>query len=242
MKKNETFMVCLDSNKIHSGLNEILDYYAARQPEDRVAVLVGELSETNQRLYEALHVVKVKHNARAEAGNLIRRVVSMQRYVDSCRYVADATVKASADFLYGLITSFDKSIVMMKSDIRNGAVSTLLRDLATTEALGHVAHLQEMASRIAGLQTAFDALMSRLVEVDQANSTTATTAPLLELKRTAAAKVLSLTDYLRVMSEMQPEQYADDYRMVSEVIDRLNATHKVGKKADLAEQEQLVPA
>lgn len=231
MTKNfKSFYVGLCANIMHSGLNEILSFYATRHSEEEVGVLVGDVARANQQLYETMNVVKIKRSIYAETREMVNRIVAMQRYLDSCRYLDDALLRGSADYLLALFASYGKAFAMMKANSRMGAVSTLLRDLGKAELAEHIGRLPEMASRIEGLRAAYEQLRTKQIEVDRANSQEVEPCSLLDLKRNASGKLRSLTDYLRVMSELSPEQYGEEYHMVSEIIDRINSSMPKRKK------------
>lgn len=60
------------------------------------------------------------------------------------------------------------------------------------------------------------------------------------LKRKAVERLRLLTDYLRAMKEKDAVQYGDDYLVVTEIINRINATRRYGRKTDAGSSEALV--
>lgn len=169
------------------------------------------------------------------------RLASASRYIDSCRYVSDQAVRASAQVLKQRFSSEGKPFNHMKVDTRVGAVRVLLRDLATPEMQAHVGLLPDLSVRIAGVRTAVEALAARQLEVDQANSQAEAPRPLLPLKRDAAAKLRRLVVYLQAMAEKDPEGYATHYAVVTEIITRLNATQGRSATKAKATSEAEIP-
>lgn len=228
MKAAKTFKLNLNSNEFQSGLCEIENLFASIRKDDYLTGLVSEVQNANQTLLNSMHVAAVKRNVGREAQLLTSRIVSAQRYVDSCRYLDDENVKASAERVLALFKSYDKAFALMKIDTRIGAVHTLQRDLASDEMQTHIARLPELASRIDGILQALQSLEENLLEMDLYNSAALEGQPLLPLKRDAADKLRQLVEYLAVMSAKEPENFGRYYQGVMEIINRLNAVHKKG--------------
>lgn len=231
MKTNPTLKLGLNANEFHAGLNEILKQFATVRKEDYFNALVNEVQVANQALFDSMHIAEVKRNAYREAQLLTSRIVSVQRYADSCRYVDDQNVKASAEHVLALFKSYDKAFARMTTYTRIGAVRTLQRDLASDSLQEHVNRLPEMAERIASVQSALTSLEEKLLEVDAANSASLSSQPLLPLKRVAAEKLRTLVEYLAVMSAKEPESFEAHYKVVMEVINNLNAKRQKGHAA-----------
>ena len=218
----------LNSNQFHAGLSEICRHFEDKRADDYMNTLLQEVENANQALFEAMHIASAKRSVQQEARLLNERLVAAMRYIDSCRYVPDAEVTASAEVLKTMFGSYGKPITRMKVDTRVGAVRVLLRDLAKPEVQVHVTKLAELQGRINGIQEALDTLTAKQLEVDQANSNQEKPVPLVGLKREASAKLEVLVAYLKAMSIKDPATYSEDYAVVSEIIKRLNATYKGG--------------
>ena len=219
-----SFKTGLDSNKFHAGLDEVRRHFEGNRDDAYLSGLLAEVEAANQALIGALNFKVAKQGINREAKELNERLASASRYIDSCRYVSDQAVRASAQVLKQRFSSEGKPFNHMKVDTRVGAVRVLLRDLATPEMQAHVGLLPDLSVRIAGVRTAVEALAARQLEVDQANSQAEAPRPLLPLKRDAAAKLHRLVVYLQAMAEKDPEGYATHYAVVTEIITRLNAT------------------
>ncbi len=223
MKKYFSFSMRLGSNQFHAGLTEICTHFQDFQSDDYLNGLVRDVDDANQTLFKAMHIASVRRSVQQESKLLTERIVAATRYVDSCRYVADAEVRKSAEALMTLFR-YDKPFSLMKVDTRLGAVSTLLRDLQQPDVQVHLARLTEMSDRITGIEKAWNTLKAKRLEVDQSNSAMLKGMPLPDLKRDAAAKLERLVDYLKAMAEKEPATYGGHYAVVTEIIKRLNAT------------------
>ena len=152
--------------------------------------------------------------------------MSTSRYLDSSCYVSDEVMKACALALKQLFDTYRKPFAWMKVDERVGAVSALLRDLSAPGMQKQIDKLPEMSGRVKDMQEAFEALEVALHEVDKANGTLPQGQSLMALKRAAADKLEKLVDYLKAMSAKVPETYGEHYAVVTEIIERLNATRR----------------
>lgn len=119
-------------------------------------------------------------------------------------------------------------------------VKVLLHDLSKPNMQSHVEKLPLLPDRINGIQVALDTLLDKRLEVDRAKSRVVRHKPLLVLKREANDKLVVLVTYLQVMSAKEPEVYGKPYAVVTEIIERLNATYtggapKASKKRDEAD-------
>lgn len=215
----------LGANQFHAGLTEICTHFLDFQSDEYLNGLVQNVEDANQSLFKAMHIASVRRSVQQESRLLTERIVATTRYVDSCRYVADAEVRESAEALKPLFR-YDKPFARMKVDARLGAVSTLLRDLQQSDVQAHLDRLTEMADRIAGIDEAWKKLKAKRLEVDKANSSMPKGMPLMDLKRDAADKLDLMVDYLKAMAEKDAATYADDYAVVTEIIKRLNAKPK----------------
>lgn len=231
MKRFFTLFVGLSANEFQSGLVEIEQHFATVRKDDYMNALVNEVQVANQSLLDRMHTIEVKHNANREARLLTSRIVSVQRYADSCRYVDDEAVRNSADRVLAVFKTYDKAFARMTTYARAGAVRTLQRELAAEDLQEHLGRMPEMDERIASVQSALSSLEAKLLEVDAVSKTPMSGESLLSLKRVAAAKLRSLVEYLLAMSAKEPENYGEHYRFVTNVIDKLNARHQKGRAA-----------
>ena len=230
----------LDSLSFHTGIDEICHYFRDVQTDDYITGLVQEVKDANQRLFDALNVGKAKHNVQKEVKQLNDSIVAAHRFIDSCCYLPDAEVKASAKELKKLFGSYGKPLTRMDMDTQMTVVSVLLRDLAQPKMQAHVTKFPLLPERINGIHEALEVLMTKQLEVDDATSRIVKHKPLLVLKREANDKLVVLVTYLQVMSAKEPEVYGKPYAVVTEIIGRLNATYtggapKASKKRDDAD-------
>ena len=203
----------LNSDQYHAGLMEIRHQFEGDRSDDYLNGLVDDVTEADGKLLEAMHIDKVRRNVKRENRQLLERLMSTSRYLDSSCYVSDEVMKASALALKQLFDTYRKPFAWMKVDERVGAVSALLRDLSAPDMQKQIDKLPEMSGRVKDMQEALEALKVALHEVDKANGTLPQGQSLMALKRAAADKLEKLVDYLKVMS-------------VTEIIERLNATRR----------------
>lgn len=238
----------LNSLSFHTGLNEICLCLKDVQADDYMTGLVQEVKDANQRLLDAISVGTARPNVQKEVKQLNDSIVAAHRFIDSCCYLPDAEVKASAKVLKKLFGSYGKPITRMDLYTQMTVVSALLRDLAKPKMQAHVAKLPLLPERINGIQEALEALMSKQLDVDRAKSKMVKHKPLPVLKREANDKLVVLVTYLQVMAAKEPDAYGKPYEVVTEIIKRLNATYtggapKTSKKqgdADGASEAQRV--
>lgn len=102
-----------DVLSFHTGIDEICLCLNDVQADDYMLGLVQEVKDANQRLFEALNVGKAKHNVQQEVKQLNDSIVAAHRFIDSCCYLPDAEVKASAKELRKLFGSYGKPITRM---------------------------------------------------------------------------------------------------------------------------------
>ena len=213
---------------IHTGIEEVCHYLNDRRFDDYLSGLVKELEDANQRLFDALHVSLARHNVQQEVKQLNDSIVAAHRFIDSCCYLPDAEVKASAKVLKKLFGSYGKPITRMDLYTQMTVVSVLLRDLAQPEMQVHVVKIPLLPERINGIQEALDVLMSKRLEVDRAKSSKVKHKSLPVLKREANEKLEVLVTYLQAMAAKEPEAYGKHFAVVTEIIVRLNATYTGG--------------
>ena len=222
------FNLGLSSFSFYSGMDEICHCLDDVQTDDYMSVLIQEVKDANQRLLDALHVSSAKHNVQQEVKQLNDSIVAAHRFIDSCCYLPDAVVKASAKELKKLFGSYGKPITRMDLYSQMSVVKILLRDLAKPKMQAHVAKLPMLPERINGIQEALEVLMTKQLEVDDATSRIVKHKPLPVLKREANEKLEVLITYLQAMASKEPEAYGKTYAVVTEIIERLNATYTGG--------------
>ena len=230
----------LNSLSFHTGIEEVCLCLNDVQADDYMSGLVQEVKDANQRLFDALNVGKAKHNVQQEVKQLNDSIVAAHRFIDSCCYLPDAEVKASAKELRKLFGSYGKPITRMDLYSQLTVVSALLRDLAQPKMQAHVARLPLLPERINGIHEALEVLMAKQLEVDRAKSRVVKHKPLSVLKREVNEKLEVLVNYLQAMASKEPEAYGKLYAVVTAIITRLNATYaggapKASKKRDEAE-------
>ena len=135
-------------------------------------------------------------------------------------------MKASAKALKQVFDSYSKPFARMKASERVGAMKTLQRDLDAPSMQEHVERLPEMASRINGMKEASETLKEALYQADKAKGTAPKGQSLMLLKREAAARLETLVNYLEVMAVKAPDDYAEHFAVVMQIINRLNARRK----------------
>lgn len=230
----------LDSLSFHTGIEEVCLCLNDVQTDDYMSGLVQEVKDANQRLFDALNVGEAKHNVQKEVKQLNDSIVAAHRFIDSCCYLPDAEVKASAKELKKLFGSYGKPITRMDMDTQMTVVKVLLHDLSKPMMQAHVEKLPLLPERINGIQEALDTLLDKRLEVDRAKSRVVKHKPLSVLKREVNEKLEVLVTYLQAMASKEPEAYGKPYAVVTEIIGRLNSTYmggapKASKKRDEAD-------
>ena len=234
------FNLGLSSLSFHTGIEEICLCLKDVQADDYMTGLVQEVKDANQRLLDALRVGTAKHNVQKEVKQLNDSIVAAHRFIDSCCYLPDAEVKASAKVLKKLFGSYGKPITRMDLYTQMTVVSVLLRDLAQPEMQVHIEKLPMLPERINGIQEALDILLHKHMDVILDKSTMKKHKPLPVLKREVNEKLEVLVTYLQAMASKEPEAYGKPYAVVTAIIMRLNDTYtggapKASKKRDDAE-------
>ena len=234
------FNLGLNSLSFHTGIDEICLCLNDVQADDYMMGLVQEVKDANQRLLDALRVGTAKHNVQKEVKQLNDSIVAAHRFIDSCCYLPDAEVKASAKVLKKLFGSYGKPITRMDLYTQMTVVSVLLRDLAQPEMQVHVEKLPMLPERINGIREALDALLHKHMDVILDKSTMKKHKPLPILKQEANEKLEVLVTYLQAMASKEPEAYGKPYAVVTAIITRLNASYtggapKASKKRDDAD-------
>ena len=212
----------------HTGIEEICLCLKDVQADDYMTGLVQEVKDANQRLLDALRVGTAKHNVQQEVKQLNNSLVAAHRFIDSCCYLPDAEVKASAKVLKKLFGSYGKPITRMDLYTQMTVVSVLLSDLAQPEMQVHVEKLPMLPERINGIREALDKLLHKHMVVILDKSTMKKHKPLPILKQEANEKLGVLVTYLQAMASKEPEAYGKSYAMATGIISRLNATYTGG--------------
>lgn len=225
MKKTHLSLV-LDSNQYHVGHSEICRHFVGKTSDEYLNGLVASLAQANNAIFDVMQIERVRITIKQENRQLMDRLMATIGYLDSCKYVEDAAMKASALALKQLFDTYRKPFAWMKVDERVGAVSALLRDLSAPDMQKQIDKLPEMSGRVKDMQDALGALKVALHGVDKANGTLPQGPSLMALKREAADKLERLVDYLKVMTAKVPETYGEHYAVVKEIIERLNATRR----------------
>ena len=218
----------LNSLSFHTGIEEICLCLKDVQADDYMTGLVQEVKDANQRLLDALRVGTAKHNVQQEVKQLNDSIVAAHRFIDSCCYLPDTEVKASAKVLKKLFGSYGKPITRMDLYTQMTVVSVLLHDLAQPKMQVHVEKLPMLTERINGIQEALDTLLDKRLEVDRAKSRVVKHKPLSVLKREVNEKLEVLVTYLQAMASKEPETYGKPYAVVTAIITRLNASYTGG--------------
>lgn len=222
------FNLGLNSLSFHTGIEEICLCLKDVQADDYMSGLVKEVKDANQRLFDALNVGKAKHNVQQEVKQLNDSIVAAHRFIDSCCYLPDAEVKASAKELKKLFGSYGKPLTRMDMDTQMTVVKVLLCDLSKPKMQAHVEKLPLLPDRINDIQEALDTLLDKRLEVDRAKSRVVRHKPLPVLKREVNEKLEVLVTYLQAMASKEPEVYGKPYAVVTEIIGRLNSTYTGG--------------
>ncbi len=218
----------LDSLSFNNGIDEICLYLKDVQADDYMTGLVQEVKDANQRLLDALRVGTAKHNVQQEVKQLNDSIVAAYRFIDSCCYLPDTEVKASAKELRKLFGSYGKPLTRMDLYTQMTEVKVLLHDLAQPKMQVHVEKLPMLPERINGIREALDKLLHKHMDVILDKSMMKKHKPLPILKREANEKLEVLVTYLQAMASKDPEAYGGHYAMVTRVIKRLNATYTGG--------------
>ena len=163
-----------------------------------------------------------------EVKQLNDSIVAAHRFIDSCCYLPDAEIKASAKALKKLFGSYGKPLTRMDMDTQMTVVKVLLHDLSKPKMQAHVGKLPLLPDRINGIQEALDTLLDKRLEVDRAKSRVVRHKPLSVLKREVNEKLEVLVTYLQAMASKEPEAYGKPYAVVTAIITRLNASYTGG--------------
>ena len=222
MKKDYSFSLGLEIKQFQAGLDEICRHFNDERFNEYLSVLVTEVEAASQKIFQNIRLEMAKQGVLQESRQLNERIVAATSYISAMCYSTDAKVKASAMLLKQQFNSFDKPIIHMKVDGRLVAVRALLRDLSKPEMKDHVENLPNLGGLLDDVGKAVDELAQKRLEVDHANSMSVAPQSKLALKREAAAKLETLLDYLKVMTEKDASAYKSHYDVVVEVVARIN--------------------
>ena len=222
------FNLGLSSLSFHAGMDEICHCLNDVQADNYMSGLIQQMKDANQRLLDAIHVSSARHNVQQEVKQLNDSIIAAHRFIDSCCYLPDAEVKASAIELKKLFGSYGKPLTRMDMDTQMTVVKVMLCDLAKPKMQAHVEKLPLLPDRIKGIQEALDTLLDKRLEVDRAKVKVVRHKPLSVLKREANDKLVVLVTYLQVMAAKEPEAYGKPFSVVTSIINRLNASYMGG--------------
>jgi hypothetical protein len=219
---------------------EICRHFEGNTSDTYLEGLVASLGQANNAIFGVMHIEEVRITIKQENRQLMDRLMATAGYLDSCKYVKDAAMKASAKALKQVFDSYSKPFARMKASERVGGTKTLLRDLDAPAMQEHVECLPEMASRINGIKEASETLAEALYQADKAKGTAPKGQSLMPLKREAAAKLETLVDYLEAMAVKAPADYAEHLAVVMQIINRLNARRRRSLMIEVELEDDIV--
>ena len=240
MLKLSRLSLVLNSDQYHAGLLEICRHFEGNTSDTYLDGLVAALDQANNALLDSMHIKEVRITIKQENRQLMDRLMATAGYLDSCKYVKDAAMRASALALKQVFDSYSKPFAWMKASERVGAMKTLLRDLGAASMQKHVECLPEMASRINGIKEASETLEEALYQADKAKGTAPQGQPLMALKRDAAVRLVTLVDYLEAMAVKAPADYAEHLAVVMQIINRLNARRRRSLQIEVELEDDIV--
>ena len=229
----------LNSNQFYTGLDEICHRFDGNRSDEHLNALVEEVENAKGMLFQTIKKDMVKKGIKQESFLLRERLASATHYIDSHRFEPDEGMKASAMALQQQLRRYG---VFYKMDVhsRVAEVQAMLSDLDTPEMKAHVAKIPGLEARIKNVKSAMEALLQRLMTVQDLRNEAKPQKGKLELKREAAAKLERLLVYLDGMAFKDPDTYGKDYNYVVGLITDLNKTykHKVRTPIEDVEDEE----
>ncbi len=229
----------LNSNQFYTGLDEICHRFDGNRSDEHLNALVEEVENAKGMLFQTIKKDMVKKGIKQESFLLRERLASATHYIDSHRFEPDEGMKASAMALQQQLRRYG---VFYKMDVhsRVAEVQAMLSDLDTPEMKAHVAKIPGLEARIKNVKSAMEALLQRLMTVQDLRNEAKPQKSKLELKREAAAKLERLLVYLDGMAFKDPDTYGKDYNYVVGLITDLNKTykHKVRKAMEDVEEDE----
>ena len=234
---NFTLSLKLNSNQFHTGLNEICRHFESNRSDEHLNALVQAVENTKDMLFEAIKKELVREGIKHESSLLRERLASLTHYIDSFKYESDAEVKAAAMALLRQLRNYD-TFNRMDVHSRLTEVQAMLRDFDTPEIQVHVAKIPALSDRIANVRTAMEALLNRLVVLEELRGEAKPSKSKVELKREAADKVERLVVYLDGMAYKDPDVYGKEYGFVAGIIANINNTYKTKARRRLEPYEE----
>lgn len=232
-----TLSLKLNSNQFHTGLNEICRHFESNRSDEHLNALVEAVENTKDMLFEAIKKELVREGIKHESSLLRERLASLTHYIDSFKYESDAEVKAAAMALKRQLRNYD-TFNRMDVHSRLTEVQAMLRDFDTPEIQVHVAKIPSLSNRIANVRTAMEALLNRLVVLEELRGEAKPSKSKVELKREAADKLERLVVYLDGMAYKDPDAYGKEYGVVSGIIANINNTYKTKARRRLEPYEE----
>lgn len=223
--KKINFSLRLSSDQFHTGLDEICHHFDGNRSDEHLNGLVQEVENAKGMLFETIKKEMVKEGIKRESFLLRERLASATHYIDSHRFEPDEELKASAMALQRQLRKYG---VFYKMDVhsRLTKVQAMLSDLDKPEMKAHVAKIPGLEARIKNVRSAMEALLQRLMTVQDLRNEAKPQKSKLELKREATVKVDRLLVYLDSMAFKDPDTYGKDYNYVAGLITDLNKTYK----------------
>ncbi len=229
----------LNSDQFYTGLDQICHRLSDNRSDEHLNALVKEVENAKGMLFLTIKKDMVKVGIKKESLMLHDRLASASRYIDSHRFEPDEEMKASAMVLKQQLRKYG---VFYKMDVhsRLAEVQAMLSDLDNPELKVHVAKIPGLDARIKNVRSAMEALLQRLMAVQDMHNEVKPQKSKLELKREAAAKLERLLVYLDGMAFKDPDTYGKDYNYVVGLITDLNKTykHKVRKAMEDVEEDE----
>lgn len=229
----------LNSDQFYTGLDEICHRFDGNRSDEHLNALVEEVENAKGMLFQTIKKDMVKKGIKQESFLLRERLASATHYIDSHRFEPDEGMKVSAMALQQQLRRYG---VFYKMDVhsRVAEVQAMLSDLDTPEMKAHVAKIPGLEARIKNVKSAMEALLQRLMTVQDLRNEAKPQKSKLELKREAAAKLERLLVYLDGMAFKDPDTYGKDYNYVVGLITDLNKTykHKVRKAMEDFDEDE----
>jgi len=215
----------LNSDQFYTGLDQICHRLSDSRSDEHLNALVKEVENAKGMLFLTIKKDMVKVGIKKESLMLHDRLASASRYIDSHRFEPDEEMKASAMVLKQQLRKYG---VFYKMDVhsRLAEVQAMLSDLDNPELKAHVAKIPGLDARIKNVRSAMEALLQRLMAVQDMHNEVKPQKSKLELKREAAAKLERLLVYLDGMAFKDPDTYGKNYNYVVGLITDLNKTYK----------------
>jgi len=213
MMKNFLLSQRLNSNQFHTGLNEIIRHLEANSQDEHLSSQLQEVEESRKMLFQAIQKELATEGIKQESLVLRDCLASATHFIDSCRFEPDEEVKASAKVLKKHLKKYG-TFYRMDVHSRLTGVEAMLRDLSEPELQLHVDKIAGLAERIANVRTAMEALLNRLIAVEELRNEAKPLQSKVELKRMANAKLYQLMVRLEDLALLEPDVYSKSYNVV----------------------------